>query len=177
MSKLFLGIDPGKSGFLTLMNEDQTSIKSWEMPLIGKEYNIQELSRLLKGVKGVYCTVEDVYCVMEDVHAIFGASANSTWEFGYGIGILEGLLTAYNIPYSKVAPKKWQKEMFEGVPMITKPSSTGKTQKTDNKSMATIAAQRIFPNIDLRATERSKKPHDGKVDSILICEYARRNFK
>ena len=177
MGKLYLGIDPGKNGFLTVIDNDHTSIKCWEMPLIGKEYDIQNLSRILKGIKGIYCTVEDVYCVLENVHAIYGASANSTWEFGYGVGIIEGLLTAYNIPYSKVDPKKWQKEMFEGIPLMTKPSSTGKTMKTDTKNMATLAAQRIFPNLDLRATERSKKPHDGKVDSILIAEYCRRNFK
>jgi hypothetical protein len=117
------------------------------------------------------------HCVLEDVHSIFGASSSSTFDFGWGLGVIEGVLVANKIPYTKVQPKKWQKEMFEGIPLQQKPSSTGKTMKTDTKAMAEQAAKRLFPSIDLRATERSKKSSDGKVDALLMCEFCRRNFK
>ena len=81
------------------------------------------------------------------------------------------------IPYTKVQPKKWQKQAWEGIPLIKKPSSTGKTQVTDTKAMSLIAAKRLFPKEDLRATERSKIPHDGKVDSLLMANHCLRNFK
>ena len=176
MFKTFIGIDPGKQGYITAIGEDQegrTAIESWAMPLIGKMIDIQTLGSVFKNIS----LFDSVHVAMEEVHAIYGASANNTWEFAYGVGIIEGLLTAYKIPYSKIAPKKWQSQMFEGVKMMTKPSSTGKTMKTDTKSMATVAAQRMFPEYDLKDTPRCKKPHDGKIDSLLIAEYCRRNFK
>jgi hypothetical protein len=43
--------------------------------------------------------------------------------------------------------------------------------------MALIAAKRLFPNESFLATEKSKKPHDGMVDSTLICEWGRRRVK
>jgi hypothetical protein len=171
MNKSYIGIDPGKKGAITLVCEDCPP-RSWVMPLLGKEIDIQTLSRILSG-----WNIDETYCVLEDVHAIFGASAGATFDFGYGLGIIEGILTANRIPYTKIAPKKWQGQMFEGVPLMQKPSSTGKTMKTDTKNMATIAVQRMYPNQDLRETVKCKKPHDGIVDSLLMAEYCRRNFK
>lgn len=170
-NKLYIGIDPGKNGFITVFQNDAKSFIP--IPLIGKEYDIKELSNIFQFFNKVDTKT---YCVLEDVHALFGASAGSTFEFGFGLGLLEALLVANDIPYSKIQPKKWQKQMFEGIAEVTKPSSTGKTQRTDTKAMALIAAKRMFPDIDLRASDRSKKPHDGKVDSLLMCEYCRRNF-
>lgn len=171
-NRLYIGIDPGKNGFISIFQDDTKSFIP--IPLIGKEYDIKKLSNTFEffGKK----ENSRIYCVLEDVHAIFGASASATFEFGFGLGLIEALLAANNIPYSKIQPKKWQKQMFEGIPEITKPSSTGKTMKTDTKAMALMAAKRMFPDVDLRSTDKCKKPHDGKVDALLMCEYCKRNF-
>lgn len=173
-STLYIGIDPGKNGYITINYKSQIEFK--RIPLIGTEYDIKELSNIFQTLHALSDMVTFTHCVIEDVHAIFGSSAGSTFEFGYGVGLLEMGLTMVNIPYTKVNPKKWQKQMFEGIPEQKKPSSTGKTMKVDTKLMALQSAKRLFPTIDLRDTERSKKPHDGKVDSLLICEYCKRNF-
>jgi len=174
--KIRVGIDPGKNGGVFIFIESLNTPKNYlyrSIPLIGKEYDI----KLMDGIiKSYISDIEDVFAVIEDVHAIFGSSANATFDFGFGCGIWEGILTANKIPYTKIQPKKWQAEMFEGIPKQTKPSSTGKTIKADTKKMAEMAAKRLFPNIDLRASERSVKSHDGKVDALLICEYCRRHF-
>lgn len=172
-NRLYIGIDPGKNGFITIYYDGRFEFKS--IPLIGKEYDIKELSNIIKSLEGL-SSISKPYCVIEGVHAIHGASATSTFEFGFGLGLLEGMIVSANIPYSKIQPKKWQKQMFEGIPEIAKPSSTGKTMKTDTKAMALMAAKRMFPDIDLRATDKCKKPHDGKVDALLMCEYCKRNF-
>ena len=170
VNKAYIGIDPGKQGGIVI-NYDGSVIKAHVMPVIGKEYDLKSLFKILKDTSMFNC-----YCVLEDVHAIFGSAAGSTFDFGYGLGLIEGILTACEIPYTKVAPKAWQKKMFEGVPLITKPSSTKKTMVTDTKKMATIAAQRMFPTFDLRGTEKCRTPHSGVVDALLMCEYSRRNF-
>lgn len=171
--KIAIGIDPGKDGYFTIWRESSNEFEYKSIPLIGKEVDYLAFSKLLDQINP---SIHEVYAVMEDVHAVFGSSAKGTWSFAYIAGALEMLLICKGIPYTKVAPKAWQKQMWVGVALQQKPSSTKKTMVTDTKSMSTIAAQRMFPNEDLRDTPRCKKPHDGKVDSLLMCEYCKRNF-
>jgi hypothetical protein len=173
MDKGFVGIDPGDKGFFTLIYP--TGIQYYQIPLIKKKVDYTELAKIVEDLFWTYG--DNIHVVLEDVHAIFGAAAKSTFNFGHIAGFLEGLVNAYKMPYTKVAPKKWQKEMFEGIPVQQKPSSTGKTMVNDTKAMALMAAKRLFPKENLLATARSSKPHDGKVDSLLMAEYCRRNFK
>jgi len=173
MNKIHIGIDPGKNGFITLMTNK--NIQFFSIPKIGNEVDIHKLNNIFSSIR-----IEDegksIHCVIEDVHAIFGSSAKSTFEFGRVNGLIESILVCNGIPYTKVQPKIWQKEMFSGIALQKKPSSTGKTMKNDTKLMALMAAKRLFPDMDFTATERSKNPHDGKVDSLLLCEYSRRKF-
>lgn len=175
MTKVYIGIDPGKAGGIMILNRKSgTSVEGNVMPLIGKEYDVRKIFEILSGA-----ATEDskaCFCAIEDVHAIYGSSAGSTFEFGYGVGLLEGIVVALGIPYAKIQPKKWQKEMFEGIPNQQKKSSTGKTMVNDTKKMAEMAASRLFPDIDLKASSRCKKVHDGMVDALLIAEYAKRKF-
>ena len=69
-------------------------------------------------------------------------------------------------PVVLIPPKKWQKEMYVGV----KPNE-------DKKVMSVMAAQSLFPNHDLRRSEKCIKPDDNLTDSLLIAEYARRNYR
>jgi hypothetical protein len=172
-NRLYIGIDPGKQGYITTCFNDELTF--YAIPMIGKKvYDVKELANIFAFINKADTKI---YCVLEDVHAKYGSSAGSTFEFGFGLGLIEGLLAANGIPYSKIQPKKWQKQMFEGVKELSKPSSTGKTMVTDTKAMALIAAKRMFPDVDLRDTKRCTTPHDGKVDSLLMCEYCKRNFK
>jgi len=156
-----IGIDPGKSGFITGFSD---SFIHYPIPKIGDEVDLSELNKIFSSFP------KDSFAVIEDVHALYGSSAGATFEFGKIVGILEALLVAHSIPFAKIAPKTWQKTMLAGIPLIKK---TGK--KTNNvKLMAEMACKRLFPDLDLRRTERCTKPDDNKVDSILICEYARR---
>lgn len=167
-----IGIDPGKHGFICMYFNHKDDLKQdyfeyHPIPLINKEIDIHKLYDILSFDGSNW----DVKCVLEDVHAIFGASAKSTFSFGWVVGAIEGILASCDIPYVKVKPKEWQKEMWQGVPVQKKPNG-----RTDTKAMSLLAAKRLFPNEDLTATERSTKPHDGKIDALLLAEYARRNF-
>ena len=169
--KIYIGIDPGKNGGIYFkLGKNYTF---FPIPKIGKEYDERALFKIFNSHTDSF---SEMYAVIEDVHAIYGSSAGATFDFGYGCGLLTGMLVACNIPFTKVAPKKWQSQMFEGIPGQTKTSSSGKTIQKDTKKMAEMAAKRLFPFIDLRATERCKVVHDGKVDALLICEYCSRNY-
>jgi hypothetical protein len=166
-----IGIDPGKNGFICkyVSNIDYESFKYDQIPLINKEVDLHTLNDILD-IDHI-AAKNNVHCVIEDVHAIFGSAAKATFNFGYVVGVLEALLVSHNIPYTKVKPKEWQKEMWQGIPLQKKPNG-----RTDTKAMSLLAAKRLFPNEDLTATERSVKPHDGKVDALLLAEYCRRKF-
>lgn len=110
---------------------------------------------------------------MEDVHAIFGASAKSTFNFGWSLGIIEGVLSGMGIAYTKVAPKEWQREMWQGIRPVYK---SGNSKAIDTKATSLLAAKRLFPNEDLRRSARATLPHDGIVDALLMAEYCRRKF-
>ena len=172
--KTYIGIDPGVNGYIAAyIDGDDPYIETHAIPRVGKSLDINELNKIIRFLSSIG---DSTYCVIEDVHAIFGSAASATFSFGYICGVKEALLVANNISYSKVAPKKWQKDMWEGIPKQTKLSKSGKKVMTDTKAMSLLACKRIFPDIDLRDTTRCSKPHDGKVDALLIMDYARRNF-
>jgi hypothetical protein len=159
MNKTYIGIDLGLNGAIVIFHPDGY-IEKAKMPVIGKLIDIPSLKYII-GRK-------DAVVVFEDLGVIFGTSKATAFSMGYQVGILEALCVSLKLPYHKVKAKVWQKEMFQGVPELTK------SGKRDTKGMALIACQRIFPNQDLTFTERAKKPHDGLVDAMLIAEYAKR---
>lgn len=172
MNRIWIGIDPGKDSFICHISDDIVSFD--RIPMIGSETDLVALNAIISGLrpKGTYSML---HAVLEDVHSIFGSSAKSNWEFGKINGVLEALLVANSIPYSKIQPKAWQKQLWEGVAIQKTLGSTGK-EKTDTKKMSLLAAQRLFPNVDLQKSERAKLPDHNKVDALLLAEYCRRNF-
>lgn len=170
--KIRIGIDPGKNGYVTIWKEGE-GFSFLSMPLIGKEV---DLHTLVKQFVDAIPATDDIHCVLEDVHSIYGSSSKATFAFGGIAKAMEMMLICFEIPYTKVVPKAWQKQMWSGVALQKKPSSTGKTMVNDTKSMSEVAARRLFPTIDLRDNSRCKKAHDGKIDSLLMCEYCKRNF-
>lgn len=170
--KYYVGIDIGNEGAIVVQNSVDNTVEIHVMPLIGKQLDLHELYNILRYYEG-----KDCHVIFEDLHAIFGASAGSTFNFGGSAMAIEMCVIATGLPFTKIKAVVWQKEMFVGVKEILKPSSTKKTMKRDTKSMALLAAKRLFPNTPLTKSKRSVKPHDGIVDALLMAEYAKRNFK
>lgn len=177
MDKISIGIDVGKDGFITYYYSNTQQHTHVEIPKIGKYVDLGALNNIFKGLMlnanmhGMF-----VHACLEDVHAIYGSAAGATFSFGFVAGATEMALIANNVPFTKVMPKKWQGEMWAGIPVQLKLSSTGKTMVKDTKLMSKIAATRLFPDKDLRRTPRCKTTDENLIDSLLICEYCRRNF-
>jgi len=178
MIKIRIGIDIGKEGYFVIHNSENNSYETICMPKIGKIIDTKEVDSIIKTMLAGIDIFEglDIYAVCEDLHAVFGSSAKATFEFGYAAGLIEMVLVSNNIPFTKVAPKKWQAEMWQGVPIMKKPSSTGKTLVNDTKGMSLVAAKRLFPGFNLCRTTRCKVADNNLVDALLMCLYAQRNF-
>lgn len=169
--RVYLGIDVGSKGFLTL--NTGTELRFYSIA----DNDAYQLSNILHNIKAEF---QNVVCAMEEIHAIFGSSAKATFAFGEINGLLKGLLIANKIPYHLVAPKKWQSEIWDNKDMVVSYKTLiikGKQvskKEVNTKQTSFNAAKRIFPAVDLRKTERCKNFDDNKCDSLLISEYARR---
>lgn len=157
-----IGIDPGKEGFITVMNS--FGVKTFPIPKVGKEVDLNELSNLIIDISSK-CVVDKTIVVIEDVHALAGSAAGATFAFGGVCWALRMGFIMCGLRIVLVSPKKWQKEMFEGIKKMT-----------DTKAMSVLAAKRLFPNVRLTRTEKCTKPDNNLTDSLLIAEYGRRHY-
>lgn len=152
--KYFAGIDPGKSGGAVLLSPCGQ--------IVDKLINIQTGRDVLNFLNNHKDKQIFAYC--EKAQAFPGGQGIvSTFNYGQGYGEILGILQALNIPFELIPPTKWTRVMFAGVPVSYK-----------GKDRARIAVSRLFPGIDLRASSRCQRPHEGLVDALLIAEYGRR---
>lgn len=145
---IYVGIDPGKNGGIALIGDCIPSLV----------YPFSE-DRLVNELMASYRDY-DMICTLEHVHAMPKQGVSSTFNFGMNFGFIQGVLKAYGIPYELVTPQKWKKEF----------------SCTSDKNTSIEVCKRLFPNVNLKATERCKKEHDGMAEALLIAEYGRRHY-
>jgi len=170
MNRFWIGIDIGKQGAICIQEKDK-EIVTLPMPMIKTELDYQALYQILEPYEAGNGIV-----VFERLGVIFGTSKATAFSMGHQAGAVEMACVALSIPFTKVPPKQWQKDMFVGVDEILRPSKTGKTKVRDTKAMALLAIKRLFPKLKLTFGDRATKPHDGLVDSVLMSEYSRKTF-
>ena len=149
---IYIGIDPGKNGGIAFI-----SIRPRFVTPIANTYCYSDnaLISLCNDFKD-----SRVVCFLEQVHAMPKQGVSSTFNFGMNFGFIQGVLKAYGIPYELVTPQKWKKEF----------------SCTADKNTSIEVCKRLFPYIDLKATDRCKKDHDGKAEALLIAEFGRRHY-
>ena len=163
---IIVGIDPGKSGGIVSIKNDEFYSKD-VMP-VNPDGTIN--NKMLASIIKSYMAEDDIVRFgLEKVHAIYGMSAKSCFNFGANFQACISALDIVGVSWEFIQPKTWQKEIFEGMNDIK--NSKG---KRDTKKMALMACNRLYPDVDLTPTERAKKPHDGLVDALCIAEYLRR---
>lgn len=148
---IYIGIDPGKDGAIAIIETTEKKVQGYyAVPFSKDQYNNK-----LKSISDIQCI-----CILERVGAMTGQGVTSMFKFGENYGFIQGLLKAYGIPYEVVTPQKWKKEF----------------QITGDKNSSIAVCKRLFPDVNLRKTERCKKDHDGMAESLLMAEYARRKL-
>lgn len=174
---IYVGIDPGAKGAIAYIDTEKGKTGRIQTPVVSKEVDVWQFCAYLKSLT----QGKEHHVIVEDVHSIFGASAKSNFSFGKNVGGIEWALVALGCKFTKVTPKVWQAEMWQGVPIVK--INTGKKTpkgnikyKNDTKATSLLAAKRLFPEEDFLATKRSSVPHDGIVDALLLCEYGKRKF-
>lgn len=150
---IILGIDPGLSGALAFYDTVEQSVEVIDMPVMelvrnGKkkrEVSAQSLANHIAGrkISGAF---------LERVNAMTGQGVTSVFSFGRSLGIVEGILAAYDIPTTLVTPQAWQKAVNQ---------RAGKDGSRER-------AMQLFPaQVDLF----QRKKDDGRSDASLIAYY------
>lgn len=168
MSKIRVGIDPGKKGALVEIIDGEVT-KKCATPLIGNEYDIASMNELISAYTGK----KDVMILLEDVHSLGGVSAAANASLMENKGVWIGLLMANKVPFTLVTPKEWQSFCWYGVEKVLKEKKSDKDRNiTDTKATSRNAAAKLYPDVDLRKSKRATLTDEGLVDSLLMAHYA-----
>ena len=152
MKTLFIGIDPGKKGGIACIDTESGICYT-------EPYSDKALIDLCRD-EGWNGNTDCIMCCLEKVGAMPGQGVVSMFSFGQSVGYIKGVLESFRIPYQEITPQKWKKEF--GL--------------SSDKAKSTEVCGKLFPSIDLLATPRCKKPHDGMAEALLMAEYARRKL-
>lgn len=159
--KLFVGIDNGLNGGIAVINNTQSVMETWPMPIImkgtKKEYDTKKIVQLFKRFK----TGGKMSVMLEKAHVRPISGKKACFMNGYGYGLMQGILSSLEISYELVDPKVWQKEFFEGI-------------TTDTKKASISFCKKKFPHANMKATEKCKVDHDGIADALCMALYCYR---
>lgn len=153
--KVYIGIDPGLSGAIGVLDNDGEIIQVFDMPVVemhvGKSVKKQVAPQAIVAELHLFKN-EDVHAVIEKVNAMPGQGVSSMFNFGKTAGMLEGILAGMIFPYSHVLPARWKKHF----------------NLNASKDAAREMAMRRWPkNADLFKRKRD----DGRAESCLIALY------
>ncbi len=157
MSKYSIGIDPGLSGAIAIISPE--SLKIFDMPTMTVERNgkakrqvsASELAEMLYLYSG-----RDCHVYVEKVSAMAGQGVTSVFSFGRSFGMIEGILAAFKLPVTYVAPATWVKAIGRG----------------QGKDASRARAMELFPS-DQDQFKRVKD--DGRADAALIAYWGSRH--
>jgi hypothetical protein len=165
MGNAIIGVDLGFKGGITYARQEPDgtryhSIVGMPVVMVGKktQYNTQYINDLI--VSWSHLAHDGLVAVIEDVWARPGEGVVSSFRFGRGRGIMEGLLTALQIPYSYVSPQKWKKAMG----LVKDKDET----KAEFKTRSRLLAMELAPE---HANSFKRASSDGLAESFLLTEY------
>lgn len=129
--KIILGIDPGKSGAISVLNNGNLMIK--KMPETPKG-----IYDFLKKFSNVDCM-----CYLEKVGGLPGMGGSPMFNFGLNYGHITMALLAVKIKTITVTPQKWQKFYQLGTKSACASGSIWKN-KLKNKAEQLFPKQKMF---------------------------------
>ena len=156
---IYIGIDPGLSGAVGVIG-DTLDPMVFDTPTVlvegektKRKYLTAAMALLLKPFTGR----PDVLVILENVHSMPKQGVASSFNFGEGKGMWEGILGAFEIPFDLVSPQRWKKAIM---------ADQGK-----DKSAARFKAMQLFPSL---ADQLKLVKYDGRAEALLMAEYGRR---
>jgi hypothetical protein len=193
MSAWVIGIDPGISGAIALLDDQGNVVNLMRPPLVqiqkGKtlrnQFNLPLLSRMIQSMKVAATEAgKRLVVYIEQVHAMPTDGGIQAFTFGRSFGQMEGIIAAYDLPCTGVHSSEWKAYMVAkqvSAPKVSKDDSAKITKKmrdrmrrqvTKFRKIASVeAAIRLFPG---QAERFSGQHGDGAAEALLLAEWGRR---
>jgi hypothetical protein len=151
VSGLTIGIDPGLSGAIAVLDHAGDLVSVKDLPVI-RDLSLAwidggELQSLILAALGG----RPARATIERVSSMPGQGIASSFLFGVGFGSVLSVLQALHIPLQFVTPSVWKKSYGLG----------------KDKHASLHKARLLYPSAELHL-----KKHDGRAESILIARYA-----
>ncbi len=148
---LILGIDPGLTGAMAILDSDGAPELVADLPVI-RDRSLAWIdggslqSTLLDALRGCPCRA-----VVERVSAMPRQGVASSFAFGVGLGSILATLQTLHLPIELVTPAAWKLALGLG----------------KDKRASIDKARLLFPTADLRLAK-----HDGRAEALLLAYYA-----
>ena len=150
---MYLGIDPGFSGALAVLDDKLNIIHYQDMPIIEvakkRELNEPELHNIFQRFSLKY---DNLIVGIEKSQTMPGQGIVSTGRYMASYGFLRGLCVGLGLPYVLIRPPSWKKAMLADMPK--------------EKGSSIQKVNQIYPEIKL-----TRKKDHGISDAILIARY------
>ena len=156
MTRLYLGIDPGLTGAIALVNADGTLFAVEDLPTtargsgrVKRELDAAGLVHLLRPH-----AADIAFGLVERVGAMPGQGVASMFSLGHSTGVLDGILAALGIPHRVVTPATWKK-------LAELPA---------DKALTLSAARRRWPGASL-----TRVRDHGRAEALFLALVAMRH--
>ena len=166
---IYIGIDPGLDGAVGVIGEQagngcprvfDTPTLTIEGEKSKRRYNTAAMAELLRPyVQNVaqFPDVQNALVILESVHSMPKQGVASSFCFGQGLGMWQGIIAALGLPLEMPSPQRWKKEIM--------------ADQGRNKDASRFKAIQLFPTL---ATQLSRVKDDGRAEALLMAEYGRR---
>jgi len=145
--KAYIGIDPGTTGALAIIDADQKIIGIHDWQELNDDSGAADIVIH-------YMALYDVSAAIELVHSMPKQGVSSTFKFADNYGTWKGILAGLRVPRTLVRPQTWQK---------------GIISKADGKRATLATARRLWPDAELTLVK-----HHNRADALLIADWLRR---
>lgn len=159
MEELICGIDPGKTGAISFLKKNG-EIHSYHVMPYKEMVDSRALEKILNPLS---FKIQHVF--LEHAQSLPLQGVKPMFNYGVTFGKILATIELLSLPHTLIKAVHWQSVMFIGVNKDLPP-----------KQKAAIIATRLWPSEIEKFPILNKKPHDGIIDSMLICEYGRRTF-
>ena len=151
MSKVILGIDPGQTGALVWVKNGVVT-QCLDMPTMAKLTGKGNTVSPILVYHLISATLPDVVYI-EKVHSMPKQGVASSFEFGFGLGILHGVVASCSLKMHLVTPQAWKKH-----------HALLKKEKDAARSLAISTHPEA-------AALLARKKDIGRADAMLIADY------
>lgn len=151
---MILAIDPGAKGALAFFRPDQGTLELIDTPTVevkrGQKLKTEISPQMLAAIIRAR---NPSIAIIELTSARPGQGVSSMYQYGRGVGMLEGILSALDVPVTYITPLGWQKAV------------NARSGKDGNRQRAA----ELFPAY---AHMFARKKDDGRADAALMAWWA-----